>query len=203
MTGPGEQLTGFEDLRPRFNKGKLAQRLLIGVAALTLIAGLALTLQKLLTTSVEMRVDVRPRDALKVSLTGSAVHSDPLTKSPLRFSINAPTDLLIEREGYEPFQQRLDPDDPSLKRNLRLKLSPLYPPTELTIMASPGCSVWVNGERLKARTPISNHQITPNELGEVRVKVQHPRLGTQEQLKRVERGAKSSRLAFFFDFKSR
>jgi serine/threonine protein kinase len=203
VTGPGEQLTGFEDLRPRFNKGKLAQRLLIGVAALTLIAGLALTLPKLLATSVEMRVDVRPRDALKVTLTGSAVHSDPLTKSPLRFTINAPTDLLIEREGYEPFQQRLDPDDPSLKRNLRLKLSPLYPPTELTIMASPGCSVWVNGERLKARTPISNHQITPNELGEVRVKVQHPRLGTQEQVKRVERGAKSSRLAFFFDFKSR
>jgi len=145
---------------------------------------------------------VRPEGDLKVTLEGSAVSKGPLTKSPLRLTIDAPTKVLIERRGYEPYSLTLNPEDQQVKRQrpINVELTPFFYPTELTVLALPGCKVWLNGERLQEVTPIRGLEVQPSETGELHVKVVHPRSGAQEQRQQVKRGEVRPRHAFMFDF---
>jgi len=202
-TDPGLEAVGFGARSQR----RLPTRLLklVALVALTLSALASLFVLDLsfLKSPLELSIRVSPRDQLTVikRLEGSGEQREegPL-KSPLKLELSSPMSLSIQREGFEPYRLELDPSDEALSSGtVRVELSPLFPKVDLSVSSiPPGAMVWINGEQLSQQTPIRQLSVTPNDLGEVKVRVQ-ARGGSQEQVKSVQKGQSSpQKLKFAF-----
>jgi serine/threonine protein kinase len=205
VTGPGAEAVGFGARSQLKLPIKAPPLKLIALVALTLSALAALFVLDLsfLKSPLELSIRVMPRDQLTVikRLEGSEEQREegPL-KSPIKLELSSPMSLSIQREGFEPYRLELDPSDEALSSGtVRVELSPLFPKVDLSVSSiPPGAMVWINGEQLSQQTPIRQLTVTPNDLGEVKVRVQ-ARGDSQEQVKLVQKGQSSpQKLKFAF-----
>jgi len=204
VTGPVIEAVGFAgSQRSSARPGLRSLKLMIAAVALIGVIGVgALALPELLSGPLALSVRVMPRDQLMVTelVEGAEPTQRGPIKSPFKLSVATPTTLRIERDGFEPYELLLDPLSEELSTGeLKVELQRLFPKVDLNVSSvPPGAQVWVNDQLISKRTPIKGFMVTPNELGEVKVKVQ-ARGEPQEQIKLVQKGQASPRsLRFMF-----
>lgn len=202
ITGPALEALGFgHDLQTSPQRSYL--KLVVGIVALATVATVAVMfIPKLLFAPLSVTVRVSPRDQLTITQQpeeGEQTQKGPL-KSPFQLSLTVPTIVRIEREGFEPYESRLDPSSRELSTGeLNVELQRLYQKVDLNVSSiPPGAKIWVNDQLLSKKTPLRGYSVYPSHLGEVKVRVQ-ARGEPQEQSKTVPKGQKSPPLGFIFE----
>jgi serine/threonine protein kinase len=190
-TGPIEQTRPLMNITPR-PAGGVARLALLSAVALIAVGvvgvGVAGVISSgLLSSSAELLLRVTPPGSSIVQVgEGEAVeHAEPAFK----VSLSERVKVSIRREGFKEWTRDLDPSDPRASTGIRVELEPLQPPVMVKVSSSPmGARVWLNGEELRARTPLTLPQVQLDARGEVRVRMELPGLTPYEQAHRPRAG---------------